>query len=66
MKIVFIGLHEVAGRYVVSLDRKCLGQNVEGSEAFSIRRLVACRREFVTADAAGRVGILPLERRSIS
>jgi len=32
MKIVFIGLHEVAGRYVVSFDRKCLGQNVEGKK----------------------------------
>ena len=31
----------------------------------SERRLVACRREFVTADAAGRVGILPPNRSGI-
>ena len=31
----------------------------------SIGELVACRSEFVTADAAGRVGVLPLDGPSI-
>jgi hypothetical protein len=29
------------------------------------RELVACRSEFVTADAAGGVGVFPLDRPSI-
>ena len=30
-----------------------------------LQELVACRSEFVTADAAGRVGVLPLDGPSI-
>jgi|GEM_PF-6979792 len=33
--------------------------------AWMATKLVACRSEFVTADAAGRVGVLPLDGPSI-
>ena len=33
--------------------------------ASQLAKLVACRREFVTADAAGGVGVFPLDRSGV-
>jgi transcriptional regulator with XRE-family HTH domain len=58
--------HELSKQWSFSDTDRPFSLTFQNNISFDATRLVACRSEFVTTDAAGGVGVFPLDRLRVS